>query len=316
MASVAYPTPGYNGGGVTQLEYERLASSQAPDGCIGTPDGPPMAYADGTGTRTVWLAANRRALVRGFLYDTGGTAVGVNLPANTGGAARMDLIVLRLDRSSWTVREDYILGSSPTAPPAPLADPGNTGFWDFPLATAVVDPGVGSLTAVKVTPLAWYVGLDGQILCTPTTRPPHHMGRIIWEWPPSGAPRQLVSNAAVWLAGIEDAGQATVAALSGYTLSNNVIYRRNGLVFCALTVARNAVMISGNTHIAGTVPAGFRPPFVVQSIGGVPKQNITPYVVVQPTGEIQITPQSGADIAISNAVVIAPLTWPVAGVPI
>lgn len=316
MASVAYPTPSYNGGGVTQLEYERLANPQAPDGCLGgNPAGQAMAYADGTGTRTVWIRANRRALVRGFVYESGGTAVPVNLPANTGGADRIDLIVLRLNRATWTVREDYQFGFSSLEPPAPLADTGSTGFWDFPLATARVGPGVSALSADKITPVAWYVGDDGQIQCTPTTRPPHDLGRVIWEHNPTGLPRQLVSNGAIWLAGAENFGQSAATAQSGYTLSNNVLYRRSGFVFCQLTAARNALMINGNTHTAGIIPADYRPPFVIQSAAVVPVQNLTPFLVVQPTGEIQITPR-GADIAINNAVVVSSLTWPAAGLPI
>lgn len=181
MTSVSYPAPGYNGGAVTDLEFERLVSSQAADGVIGTPSAAPMVFADGSGTRVVRIRVNRRALVRGFMYDSGPNELTLTLAANTSGVTRVDLIVLRLDRATWTVFEGVVQGTPGAGAPAPSQNTGSIGVWDLPLAQVTVINGATSLSAGTVVPLAWYVGDDGQILCTPSTRPPGNAGRQIHE---------------------------------------------------------------------------------------------------------------------------------------
>jgi hypothetical protein len=195
VASISYPSPTYNGGSVTDLEFERLTGQQAPDGLIGTPTDLPLVYADGTGTRRVMVRANRRGLIRGFAFDSGATDIPLTLAANTSGSTRIDLIVLRLDRSTWKVTEAVVQGMPGAGAPSVTLNTGAVGVWEMPVASVTVVNGASTLAAGTVTPLAWYLGDDGQILCTPTTRPPHALGRAIYE--PAGGAR-YTSNGSAW----------------------------------------------------------------------------------------------------------------------
>lgn len=182
MASISYPRAGYNSGAITSVEHERLTHTTAPDGILGTP-GTAMVYADGTGTRVVKVRANQYALVRGSLYDSGASEISISLDANASGNPRIDMIVLRLDRSGYTVTETKITGTAAASPVAPALtyDTGATGFWDFPLAEVLVANGATTISAGNVTPRAWYQNQDGQTLCTAATRPQHHAGRRIYQ---------------------------------------------------------------------------------------------------------------------------------------
>lgn len=314
MASTSYPRPGYNGGFISEVEHEQLMFVAHADGVFGLPTDSAVVFADNALVRTVKINANRVAWVRGSRWESGPLTLTLpQLAANTSGQPRIDLVVLRLDRADYTVKETVITGTPAASPvpPAKQTSTGTTGFYDFPLAEVLVNAGVVNIQGSAVTPRAWYIGSDGQIRCTPTTRPPHDMARIVWDYQPAGAARQLVSNGSAWLYGVEDSGQTSAAAQPTYTLSNNVVYRRNGWVFMALTVERSAIMFSGNTHTPAIIPAGYRPPFVIQSSAVAPTASQDPFLVVQPTGEVQITPRGG-DLAIGVDVVISALTWPVA----
>lgn len=183
MASNSYPRVGYNSGAITNVEHERLTERVAPDGVIGATSDLPLCYADGTGTRVVKIRSGRFALVRGSYYESGATDISIQLDANSSGQPRIDMIVLRLNRSGYTVAEDKITGT-PAASPSPPAltqQTGSTGFWDFPVAQVAVAAGATSLAAGTVTPLAWYIQDDGNIVCTATTRPQHVVGRRFYQ---------------------------------------------------------------------------------------------------------------------------------------
>lgn len=181
MVSISYPSPAYNAGTVTDLEFERLSASQAPDGLIGYPTDPALVYANGSGTRVVRIRPNRRGLVRGFEYDSGPSELTLTLAANTSGVTRVDLIVLRLDRATWTVKEAVVQGTPGSGAPSPTQNTGSIGVWELPLAEVTVTNGATTLSAGTVVPVAWYLGDDGQILCTDETRPPTAEGRMFTE---------------------------------------------------------------------------------------------------------------------------------------
>lgn len=178
MASISYPRLNET---VSELAYERLVAPQAPDGLLGSPSSEPLVYANGVGDRTVWLRANRRALVRGFIWDSGPSDIPIQLPANTSGMNRTDLIVLRLDRSTWQVKEQFIQGTPGSGAPQWSTNDGDIGFYDLPVASVTVPNNAAGLAADAVTPLGWYVNDDGLIVCTSSTRPPGAVGRIIHE---------------------------------------------------------------------------------------------------------------------------------------
>ncbi|MER7331657.1 MULTISPECIES: hypothetical protein [unclassified Micromonospora] len=306
MASDSYPRPGNNSGIVTELMYERLASLEAADGVLGHPGDTAPVYADGVGTRTVRVRANRRARVRGFMYDSGPEDVNVQLPANTSGTTRVDLIVARLDRATWRVQETYIQGTPGQGAPAPVRQV-TSGVYDLPLAKVTVAHNATALAPGTVAVACWYVGTDGQIRCTPDTRPPHEAGRVVWDT----VNGYLVSTGGRWLLGVEDSGLTALAMLNNFAANENHVQRRNGWAFADLTFRRpTAGMNGGTAYTIARLPDGFRPPFTYQTNAQCPSAQVTVTVAVREDGYINVNP--GADIPANRAVVLDALNHPVA----
>lgn len=302
MASDSYPRPGFNSGEVTEQLYERLTHMQAPDGVFGGPADPPVVYADGVGDRTVRVMADRLALLRGFQYDSGPTDIAIQLPTNTSGTTRQDLIVLRLDRATWRVQETFVQGTPGQAAPPPVD---SSSVFDLPLASVQVEHNATTLAPSTVTPLAWYVGSDGQIRCTPDTRPPHETGRVVWEHPTD---RWLVSVVDRWLVAAED-DSAAVAAASGFTLAGADVRRRNGFVTFEMTLRRPGAQISPNVEYrVATVPEGFRPVTGYGSVGICPAMQGVVTYSVDTDGAVLMNP-GAQTIPANTAVVLAAMTY-------
>lgn len=183
MASNSYPRPGYNSGAVTDVEYETLAVQYSQDGLTGLPTDPALVYGDSSG-RQVKVRANRYGLVRGRTYSSGATDITLAISANASGSTRIDLVVLRLDRSTSAVTEAVVTGTPGAGAPAVTQSTGTSGTYEIPLAQVTVVNGASTIAAADVTPLAWYVSPSGRILCTSTTRPtgvPRRLGTTIKE---------------------------------------------------------------------------------------------------------------------------------------
>lgn len=256
---ISYPRPGHNSGAVTNWEHELLAATAAPDGVFGAPGDPPVVYADGTGGLAVKIRAGKRGRLRGSVWDTGDSDIVVPLTANTSGSPRIDLIVARLDRpAGYEVTEHVITGtpaSSPTVP-SPTRQITPSGVYDLPLAAVRVESGASAITGDKVTPLHWWLGNDGQIRCTSSTRPPHSAGLVAWE---DG--RLLVSTGTQWRTVAEATGWVSGTAASGWSAYIVRFRRVNGLVEADLQFRRvgGAITDLRADVQLGTVPAGYRP---------------------------------------------------------
>lgn len=311
MASESYPNSGHNSGAVSNLEHERLTHAQASDGLIGHPGDDPLVYADGTGTRLVKLRAEGLALVRGSQWYSGSSVINMpSLAANGSGQPRIDLVVLRLNRADYTVTEAAITGTPGANPvaPSPTADIGSTGTWDMPVATVRVESGATAITSDKVKNVAWYINNDGQILCTASTRPSHHVGRSILE---TDTGRLYLSNGTSWMRAVEDSGITAASVVSGYTASHNTLHIRNGWVFSQLTVSRNASMSAGVAYQVATVPAGYRPPYVVQSVAVVRATGVVAAISVDP-GNGMVRVNLSANLSANQSIVLSGLPWPTA----
>src|SRR5690606_31408882 len=186
--------------------------------------------------------------------------------ANSSGSPRIDLIVARLDRpSGYEVTEHVITGtpaSSPTAP-SPTRQITPSGVYDLPLAAVRVEPGASAITGDKVTPLHWWLGNDGQIRCTSSTRPPHSAGLVIWE---DG--RLLVSTGGQWRTVSEETDWVSGTPASGWS-ANLLQFRRTGrLVESRIQFVRTGGDLSPRTEVQiGTIPAGYRPPGLLWVFG-------------------------------------------------
>lgn len=303
MAFISYPRPGYNGGFVSEVEHERLVHAQAPDGLIGLPTDPSPVYADGLGTRIVKIRAAQEGLVRGQFFGTGDTDFALpQLAENLSGQPRIDLVVARLDRSDYTVNPVVITGTPAAVPqvPAWLAQTGTTGYYDLPLSKVDVPHNAGALPAGAVIRVVWYIGPDGQIVCTDKTRPPHTAGRSAWE---TNLKRWIVSDGTKWIVPVEDSGVTAVTLLAEFDADENFLHRRNGEVTLTLKVRRpDAAFPAGSKTKIANLPAGFFPT--------MPKQETALWwsgaqpvaLRVEPAGGLYVVTPAGVSVGANRSV--------------
>ena len=311
MASFSYPSPEFEAGNVSEVFYERLQISSVADGLAGLPSDASMVFGDGS-TLLVRMPADRRALVRGFAYETGPTPLTIQLSPNTSGSTRTDLIVLRLDRSTWTVREGIREGTPGAGLPAPVQT--DAGIWELPVAQVVVPHNASAIASSAVTNRGWWID-DGRLIAKPGALPPHYPSRQVLEWDTTtGYKRQLLSDGAAWKVLWEDTGDQEAAMVTGWTQTVNTVRRHSGLVTFALSARRHpggTLTANGATHHVATVPSGYRPSKGIEMpiyvIGGG-----STIGTVAPTGFVTV--RSYVQITFSTSYVIfTPTSWVAAG---
>lgn len=243
----SWPSSAHNSRAVTEAEYEALATSYLADGLVGSPTDPTLVYADSTGMH-IKLRANRYALVRGQEFWSGPTESTVDIAAASG-SARVDLAVLRLDRSTRAVTLEVKTGTAGAGAPTVQQDSGSTGLWEDQVMEIAVSPTAITINPTDTTNRAWYLVPGGGIACTSTSRPPHAMGRRIYE---SDTGRRYLSTGSSWLLTGEDTGWITLAAPAGihYTYDgypplirrlNGVVHLRAGDIRCTTSMTPTAV---------------------------------------------------------------------------
>ncbi|TDC02274.1 hypothetical protein E1091_01100 [Micromonospora fluostatini] len=302
MVSFSYPNPDYNDGEVVEGEYERLMAPLTPDGLIGHPSDDPPVFTNGVGTRVVRIIRSRRAYVRGFIYDSGGTDLEVTLAANTSGTTRVDLVVLRLDRSTWRVREAVITGTPGQGAPSPLD---TSAYFDFPLAAVTVAHNASTLAAGATKLLAWYVRSDGQILCTGDTRPPHDQGRIVYE---TTTNRWLLSTGTRWRVQSEDTDWESLPLATGWSATINNLRRVDGVAYLLASPQRTGGNIGTGPVTLGNLPTGYHCSRVFEGLVNAPSSG-DGRIVVNPSGLVQLVLYHGLEK--NRFVNIHPLSWPV-----
>lgn len=216
----AYPTEAHFARAVTPREYEEL-HTHTPDGLIGHPSLDPLVYADST-IMGVRVRPDRGGMIRGLRWtsEAGDT---LTLDQNTTpGSTRIDLIVLRMTRNPWDAQLAVIKGvpsASPTAPTPTYGTNTATGVYEIPVAAVTVPYNASPSATVgpgQVEPRGWYVGDDGQLLCTKETRRfvPHVPGRRVTE---TDTGVQWTSNGSRWCS--DQTGRVTVSfsARTSYT---------------------------------------------------------------------------------------------------
>src|SRR5690606_23086167 len=165
----------------------------------------------------------------------------------------------------YEVTEHVITGtpaSSPTAP-SPTRQITPSGVYDLPLAAVRVEPGASAITGDKVTPLHWWLGNDGQIRCTSSTRPPHSAGLVIWE---DG--RLLVSTGGQWRTVSEETDWVSGTPASGWSANLLQVRRTGRLVESRIQVTRTGGDLHPDADVQiGTIPAGYRPTGLLWVLG-------------------------------------------------
>lgn len=311
MASKSYPRAGYNSGSITSAEHERLVQPHMADGIFGHPAEPGPVIADSTSTLVVKIRAGTVGYLRGSVYESGPTDVPLPaLPANTSGQPRIDLIVLRLNRSDYSVTETAIIGIPGANPSAPgwQSSTGSTGFFDLPLAEVLVAHNAGALADGHITTRCWYVGSNGQIRCTPTTRPSNEAGLAVWEHP---AGVWMLSTGGRWIPAADEWGSSSVQLASGWGSSSNRLFRRNGWVHGTLSPQRTGANIAaGATVTVGTIPLGYRPPYDFEHIGFTTSTNTSVIFDIKANGQVIVRVWGGLNT--SRYMNMAATSWPAA----
>lgn len=160
MAESSWPSPS-NGRVVDDSQYEKLGIGPgAPAGVLGGFTTPQLVSGDSSGMQ-VKVAADRYAEVRGHIWWSGSTIFTKAIAANASGSTRVDLVVLRLSRTTWDVTCTVITGTPGSGAPAPVQDLTTTGNFDLPLATVTVTSGASSITAGNVVYIAAHMLGDG-----------------------------------------------------------------------------------------------------------------------------------------------------------
>lgn len=318
MAGYAYPTSAYNSRAVTPREYEDLVSAYTPDGIVGPYSLPSLVYGDGS-MLGVKVRANRAVILRGLRWESGSTEVSVSVAANnSSGTVRKDLIVLRQSRNPWTVALAVVQGvaapaASATAPSPTYGEDTSTGVWELPLAEVTVPYNDTFTDAGQVRQVGWWLGRDGQIICASAVRPPHEVGRRIWEYDTG---RSYISTGSSWIIAADDSGNFGLSFVdtggnpTGWSASLNNIRRRNGWVIVALSPMRTGAAIAADgTSTIGVLGEGFRPPWTIEGLANAQSSG-DGRATVYTNGTVQVTLYGG--LAKDRYVNIHPLVFPAA----
>ncbi|MEU4169432.1 hypothetical protein AB0F46_21475 [Streptomyces sp. NPDC026665] len=257
MAQDSWPSPAHNARVVTDLEYEKIAARFSGDGVYGEP-GDTAVVASGTGL-SVDVRANVYASVRGHAWTSGTTTVNLSVTANTSGSTRTDRVVLRLDRSTWTVRAAVKAGTPGGGAPALTQDAGDTGTYEIPLSTVTIPSGASTITVARSE---LYVGVRIRP-CTSTTRNPNPApGELCFE---TNTGRMRVWTGIAWVGVFDDSGQINVnSPLLAWTITvDSVLQKRNGTVHLRLGSFQRAVssLASGDeSRLPVLIPSDYRHP--------------------------------------------------------
>lgn len=264
MAETSFPVAG--GAGVTDATYERLMGPITGSGrynfdLTSGQVGSPLIFADNSG-RQIKAFANQSAIVRGFRWESGTTPPVVALDANTSGNPRLDLIVLRLDRSNFTVRLGKTNGTPAAVPaaPAPIQDTGSSGKWELPVATVRVassgTSGQPSIQSTDVNPVDWWIG-PPSYLSQVGQSPPVSPGAMLHQYDTGRFYRGVGSS---WVLTGEMGAWTKLTVAGGWTNDNVYAKRVNGMThFQAFLILSGSNKTAGTDLTVCTLPATFRP---------------------------------------------------------
>jgi hypothetical protein len=213
------------------------------------------AAASGATVRGVDLAAGT-ALVRGHWYNNSATLT-LASSANAAGSARIDRLVLRLNRSANTIAATVLAGTAGSGQPPALTD--NATTTDRPLWKWTVAPGATAVTGL--TDERQYLA-NPLRPCTSANRPyDPQTGDLAVETDTGNVIRY---SGSAWTALADDTGWVTVPTQSGWAAdaANPLRVRRVGaVVHFRGVVNRTGSTLPATTDDSGvaTLPAGCRP---------------------------------------------------------
>jgi hypothetical protein len=158
VAESSWPTVA-GGRSITDVQWEEMAGGFAASGIVAATSDTPVVYGDSTGMQ-VKVRANKLGNVSGNGWTSGPTEFTKAIGANATGSTRIDLVVLRLTRSSRAVTVEVRAGTPGAGVPSPVQDSiiAGTGIWEMPLAQVTVVSGASTISSTDVVNIAPYVG--------------------------------------------------------------------------------------------------------------------------------------------------------------
>ncbi|MEW1630847.1 hypothetical protein AB0387_26235 [Streptomyces sp. NPDC089173] len=207
-----------------QSQWSRMARRWGQDGVHAVDPADTGLKVTGNGTGNVVLAVGE-AFVNGFYYRNDAVK-NIAVTANAGGAARVDLVILRASMSAKSVVPVYKTGG--TTAPALTAD--EDGVYEIPLAQCTVAAGSSVVTAVNVVDRRWFTGRSVTPGVPGARRPSVKGGLLVegtslyvgdgagWRWLASaGTPMftytpvwSTTAGALTWGSGAKNIGRAQV----------------------------------------------------------------------------------------------------------
>ncbi|GGM14374.1 hypothetical protein [Micromonospora yangpuensis] len=219
-----YPTEGE--GAVTEAEYAGGIGWGSASGLFGSPADPAPLYLSGG---NLWLRSGAAARLCGVAYRNvdepgGGDLMITGIGANSGGATRLDHIVVRLSWTTMLARHHVLTGVAGGALP-PITQQRGSGVFEISLGQLAIPAG-GSVANATLTRLGWYIGTDGDYVCTSASRPPHAPGRRIWETDTS---QGRVSTGGRWLLTAAPTTETVInSALNHLTITTDSVLQQWG----------------------------------------------------------------------------------------
>ncbi|NUP02054.1 MAG: hypothetical protein HOW59_29445 [Nonomuraea sp.] len=158
----------------TQLQWSRQARRWGLDGVHALDASSTALKVTGSGTTTVSVAPGM-AFVNGFFYNLDATKT-LTVPANAGGTARVDYVVLRADMTVKKVSAEYKTGGTS----APTLTQDEAGIWEIPIAQCTIAAASSVVTAANVLDRRYLTG-RGVLPSIAGARPPALKNQLLVE---------------------------------------------------------------------------------------------------------------------------------------
>jgi hypothetical protein len=256
MAQSSWPDPAADRV-VTDVQHELLAARFSDDGVYGNPLDPAVVTA-GVGL-TVQIRADVVASVRGHGWTSGSTGDSLSVAANTSGATRIDRVVLRLSRSSWTVRAVVKQGTPGDGPPTLVTGDGFT-TYEVLLANVTVLNGANSVTVGRGER---YVGSRIRPATSASlTDPNPRLADVKWQ---TDTKRLLLYDGDTDRTIYSDSGQIDCGSpvLAWSSNAQHILQERNGSVHLRLgswTRENGPLAAATESRLPVLIPAAYRHP--------------------------------------------------------
>jgi hypothetical protein len=289
MPQDSWPSPAHNSRDVDDAEYEKIAAA-FPYGVLGSPADTSVVYT--TGGLQVLVRADKRAALHGHAWYSGSADDTLTITANSSGQTRVDRVVLRLDRSAWTVRAVVKNGTPGAGPPTLAQSLADTGNFEMQLAQVTVPNGA---TGVTVTREELYVGSSSirQALSTNGNALPVP-GELQYETD-TGRLRMWDGDSRVAVFEDTDWVNLTMNGPNGSAWTPNTLCRvrkRTGLVHLRIAIKRwstSGLSIGDSDGSVPTIlPATFRPG--TSEIGSAIRSRSPVAIRVETDGSVRIFP--------------------------